>query len=46
MKWLLVICTLLAGSAAQACGADSDCIVGDRIYRISLPEGWMRLSVR
>ncbi|KIN74870.1 CE1 family esterase [Sulfitobacter guttiformis] len=39
MKWLLVIWTVLTATALQACGADSDCVVGDRIYRISLPQG-------
>jgi polyhydroxybutyrate depolymerase len=28
----------LSASVAQACGADSDCVLGDRSYRISLPE--------
>lgn len=29
----------LAGSAASACGPDSDCVLGDRHYRIALPDG-------
>jgi polyhydroxybutyrate depolymerase len=28
-----------AGSVAEACGSDSDCVVGDRSYRIVLPTG-------
>jgi len=39
MRFLALALALLLAPAAQACGADSDCIVGDRIYRISLPEG-------
>ncbi|MEQ6250574.1 prolyl oligopeptidase family serine peptidase [Sulfitobacter sp. HNIBRBA3233] len=41
MRWLAVLCGLLIGwgGVAQACGADSDCRIGERIYRISLPEG-------
>ena len=42
---LLIISIFLAGffSAAgtvNACGPDSDCIIGDRHYRIRLPEGY------
>lgn len=44
MRILLFVLTVFlapafAAPAADACGADSDCIVGDRTYRISLPEG-------
>lgn len=39
MRYLLAILALLAAPAAQACGPDSDCRVGDRVYRISMPEG-------
>lgn len=39
MRYILTIVALMLGGAAQACGADSDCMVGDRSYRISLPEG-------
>jgi polyhydroxybutyrate depolymerase len=28
----------VASTAAQACGRDTDCVVGDRSYRIALPE--------
>ena len=39
MRYFLILVFSLLGSVAQACGADSDCMVGDRSYRISLPEG-------
>lgn len=31
--------TAAAVSGAQACGRDTDCVIGDRAYRIALPEG-------
>ncbi|MGB5863919.1 MAG: prolyl oligopeptidase family serine peptidase [Sulfitobacter sp.] len=34
-----LIAMVFAAQGVQACGADSDCSVGDRTYRISLPEG-------
>lgn len=39
MRYFLILMTMLIAPAVQACGADSDCMVGDRSYRISLPEG-------
>lgn len=39
MKWFVFMSAMLAAPVVQACGADSDCMVGDRAYRISLPEG-------
>lgn len=39
MRYLMIILALLAAPAAWACGAYSDCRLGDRSYRISLPEG-------
>lgn len=30
---------LLISTAAQACGPDTDCVLGDRHYRIAMPEG-------
>ena len=36
----LFLVALLAGGGAQACGPDSDCEIGDRNYRIYLPEGF------
>jgi len=36
---LIIGAALLFAPVAQACGADSDCMLGDRSYRISLPEG-------
>ena len=34
MKWLAVVAALIAGPVA-ACGEDTDCVVGDRTYRIA-----------
>lgn len=34
----LLAATLLSGTAAQACGPDSDCVVGERTYRYVLPD--------
>ena len=39
MRWVLALIFALYISPASACGADSDCKLGDRIYRIYLPEG-------
>lgn len=39
MRIVLLIWALIAAPMAMACGADSDCGVGDRTYRISMPEG-------
>ena len=36
---LLSLCLSLAAAPAIACGAETDCVVGDRSYRIALPEG-------
>ncbi|MDF1728521.1 MAG: prolyl oligopeptidase family serine peptidase [Sulfitobacter sp.] len=36
---LLILILFLLGGPALACGTDSDCAVGDRTYRIALPEG-------
>ena len=36
---VLVLALLLAAGAVRACGVESDCRVGERLYRISLPEG-------
>lgn len=38
MKHILPLLLMLA-SPALACGPDTDCIVGDRTYRIAMPEG-------
>lgn len=42
MKLRLVLAALAVFVAAPvlACGADSDCRLGDRIYRIAMPEGY------
>lgn len=38
--WLLPVLALLAsGGAARACGPDTDCLIGERHYRIAMPEG-------
>lgn len=39
MRLILTLVFMLLAPVAQACGSDSDCMVGDRSYRISLPEG-------
>ena len=36
---LISAIALVAASGAQACGRDTDCVIGDRTYRIALPEG-------
>ncbi|GAB5375569.1 MAG: hypothetical protein AcusKO_20310 [Acuticoccus sp.] len=36
---LLVAALMVWGSAALACGPDSDCMIGERRYRIALPPG-------
>ena len=38
MRHLVLVLALLFAPSVQACGVDSDCIVGDRTYRISMPE--------
>ncbi len=39
MRILLAFFLLLA-PPALACGPDTDCMLGDRSYRIAMPEGW------
>ena len=39
MRPFLFLLMLLLVPTAYACGPDSDCILGDRSYRISIPEG-------
>ena len=39
MRLILLIWAVLAAPMAMACGADSDCAVGGRSYRISMPDG-------
>ena len=39
MRYLLAFLLLLV-PPAFACGPDTDCPVGDRLYRIAMPEGW------
>lgn len=34
-----IMAMALAPGAALACGADTDCVLGDRTYRIALPDG-------
>lgn len=38
MRYLIALFLLLA-SPAMACGPDTDCMIGDRTYRIAMPEG-------
>ena len=35
---LLTFATGLTGGAAQACGPDTDCMIGERTYRIVMPD--------
>ncbi|MGF1475979.1 MAG: alpha/beta hydrolase family esterase [Geminicoccaceae bacterium] len=37
--FLLLLLMTAAATPAQACGPDSDCQIGDRIYRIKMPDG-------
>jgi len=39
VRWIVTILALFWAPLVQACGVETDCTVGDRIYRISLPEG-------
>lgn len=39
MRYILLFWALIMAPAAQACGVESDCMVGERAYRISLPDG-------
>lgn len=40
MRYILTLAALaLAPVPAQACGPDTDCKIGERIYRIAMPEG-------
>lgn len=39
MRYILILLAVFGAQSAQACGVDSDCVVGDRVYRISMPEG-------
>lgn len=40
MRGLFAACLIgLLPSAALACGPDTDCMIGDRSYRIAMPEG-------
>ncbi|NNK15779.1 MAG: prolyl oligopeptidase family serine peptidase [Sulfitobacter sp.] len=39
MRFLIALILILT-TPALACGPENDCPVGDRIYRIAMPEGW------
>jgi polyhydroxybutyrate depolymerase len=41
MRFLKILTAMFLGAAAPAaaCGPDTDCVLGDRTYRIALPEG-------
>jgi polyhydroxybutyrate depolymerase len=39
MRYFFILVFSLAASVVQACGTEIDCMVGDRSYRIALPEG-------
>lgn len=38
MRRLILLCSLLVPASAFACGPNTDCVIGDRTYRIALPE--------
>ncbi|MEM1352729.1 MAG: polyhydroxybutyrate depolymerase [Pseudomonadota bacterium] len=38
MRGILVILGLIAAGPAFSCGSDTDCMIGDRHYRIAMPE--------
>ncbi|MEM9140334.1 MAG: PHB depolymerase family esterase [Pseudomonadota bacterium] len=37
--WMALILSMALGAPAWACSADTDCLLGDRTYRIALPPG-------
>ncbi|MBW4709805.1 prolyl oligopeptidase family serine peptidase [Roseobacter sp. YSTF-M11] len=39
MRFLPIVALLLGASPALACGPDTDCVLGDRHYRIAMPAG-------
>lgn len=39
MRYILFLLLVIMAPMAQACGAQSDCFVGERSYRISVPDG-------
>ncbi|KEJ89103.1 alpha/beta hydrolase family esterase [Sulfitobacter donghicola] len=39
MRYVLVLILMVLAPSAYACGEESDCQIGDRVYRISMPEG-------
>lgn len=39
LRLIGLLFALVLAPAAWACGPDSDCVIGDRSYRIALPEG-------
>ena len=42
VKWMVVLMGLVMlplSAQAVACGPDTDCVIGDRTYRIRMPEG-------
>ncbi|WP_238475554.1 PHB depolymerase family esterase [Rhodophyticola sp. CCM32] len=39
MRFLALLLTFLAASPALACGSDTDCVIGDRSYRLYVPDG-------
>lgn len=39
MRTLFALAAALLTTPAAACGTDTDCMIGDRHYRISMPEG-------
>ncbi|WP_297767411.1 prolyl oligopeptidase family serine peptidase [uncultured Roseovarius sp.] len=42
---IAAVCVLLGAGVASACGADTDCRIGDRHYRIAMPDGQSQVPV-
>jgi len=40
MRISALLLALISASPVLACGADTDCVLGDRTYRIAMPEGY------
>lgn len=38
-RLLMAAALVVMGNGAMACGADTDCVLGDRTYRIAMPDG-------
>lgn len=43
-RFIVIAALLFAVSGAFACGPDTDCVIGDRHYRIALPDGYEEVA--